>query len=151
MDACFLFQSHKTISQINMNETWEIVPNQSVGPLKLGMHIKEYRDMLGKETDSFKRVPDAKETVVAYDDFGLHLTQNCVDEIDVISIFQPNSVVLKDVLLLGRCMETVEKELCVQGVELERVDAGLFNQKLNILLINLNGIVDGVEVSKCNN
>lgn len=70
---------------------WVIKPKKSVGPLSIGDKIRDAKEKLGNEYDTFKRVPDAEDTVFAFDPCGVHLTCGYDEKVKIISVFRPNS------------------------------------------------------------
>jgi|LSQX01.2.fsa_nt_gb hypothetical protein len=60
---------------------WVIQPKKSVGPLRIGNKIRDAKEKLGNEYSTFKRVPDAEDTVFAFDADSVHLTCGYDDKV----------------------------------------------------------------------
>jgi hypothetical protein len=129
----------------------KIHPGRSVGTLAVGMAKEEYETIMGGSGETFKRTPDATDLVVAYDDKLMHLTVDYARRIRSITVFRPERVELGNVQLLGRDIAAVEGDLANSGYTFLRVDAGLWSPNAGVLLIEQDGIVDGVEVMATQN
>lgn len=58
---------------------WVIKPKKSVGPLSIGDKIRDAKEKLGNEYGTFKRVPDAEDTVFAFDPCGVHFIMTQIE------------------------------------------------------------------------
>ncbi len=125
---------------------WTIEPGKSVGPLALSMSEDQYVSILGSVADTFHRTPDSMDIVVAYDDAGVHLGVDQGRCIRRISVFAPRKVALSGVQLLGRPLTDVAHDLSRTVFEFNPVDAGLWCCSANIVLVAVDGLVDGVEI-----
>ena len=125
---------------------WVIVSKKSVGPLRIGDYIHEMKVHLGNEYEVFKRVPDAKDTVFAFDQRGVHLTCGNEGIVKMISVFRPNKVSYSNIQLLDKQTENIKNELLANGILVIEEDVGLWIEQAGILLVDIDGIVDGVEL-----
>lgn len=126
---------------------WEIKEFSGMGPLDLGMTTSQAVAVLGEKFDKFKRVPDAKETIYAYDPDLVHLTvDEQEDSVKVISAFRPREVFYKGVLLAGRPIQDVVAELEGLRIKAEQRDGGFWIAEAGVLLVEVDGFVDGVEL-----
>lgn len=125
---------------------WVIKPKESVGLLRIGDKIHDVKEQLGNTYDTFKRVPDAEDTVFAFDQHGVHLTCGYDEKVKIISVFRPNKVLYSNIQLLGKQTEVVKKELLAIGIVVVEEDVGLWIEEAGILLVDNDGIVDGIEL-----
>jgi hypothetical protein len=124
----------------------KIEPGISVGQLRIGMRREEYEAIIGTSEDVFRRTPEDQNLVVAYDDKLMHLTVDHERRIRTVTVFRPEKIELDGIQLLGRELVAVESDLASTRFEFERVDAGLWSAVAGVLLVENDGIVDGVEV-----
>ena len=127
---------------------WVIKSKESVWQLKLGEFVSTMLPILGSDYTEFKRVPEAEETIYAFNEKGVHLTLDKKKRVQIISIFRQNEVTYKEVQLLGRKLEDVKRELKQSGIETEDEDVGLWIEEAGVLLIEVDEIVDGIELYK---
>lgn len=125
---------------------WVIKSKKSVGALCIGDKIHDVKEQLGNTYDTFKRVPDAEDTVFAFDQYGVHLTCGYDEKVKIISVFRPNKVSYSNIQLLGKQTEVVKKELLANGIVVIEEDVGLWVEEAGILLVDIDGIVDGIEL-----
>lgn len=125
---------------------WAIAPGTSVGPLFLGMPEQDFVALLGPVGGVFRRTPESNEEVIAYDDAAVHLTVDATRHVRGISVFQPRQVSLAGVQLLGRGIADVARDTSTTPYHFEKVEAGFWCATANILLVEVDGVVDGVEV-----
>ena len=124
----------------------KIEPGKSVGRIAIGMRREQYEPILGISKDIFRRTPEDSNLVAAYDDRLMHLT---VDEelvIKSVTVFRPEKVEVEGIQLLGREIAAVEAELKQTALGFSRGDAGLWSAIAGIVIVENDGIVDGVEV-----
>ncbi|MFP4350039.1 MAG: hypothetical protein ACLFQY_17225 [Desulfococcaceae bacterium] len=127
---------------------WEINPKISIGPIYLGMTEDEYTSVLGRKDEVFRRFEGDDDEVIAYDDIGVHITVDPDKKVKHISVFQPNNVYWENVQLLGRDIKAVSGDLQSKGVKNQPVDVGIWNEDGDILLVEVDGLVDGVEMGQ---
>ena len=126
---------------------WQIEPKTSVGPLSLDSSVEQVELVLGNSCDRFKRGDNPNE-ILAYDNQGLHVETAGDGRTLAVTVFAPCRIALKGVELLSREVSSVEQELRDAGLMFERVDAGLWNADLLVMLVEHEGRVDGVEVRR---
>jgi hypothetical protein len=102
--------------------------------------------VLGDEYETFKRVPDSDDTIYAYDSNGVHLTCSSANVVKIVSVFRPNSASYRGVQLLGRPVQDVVNELNANGIGTEEEDTGFWIAEAGVLLVEVKGIVDGIEL-----
>lgn len=127
---------------------WIIKSKESVGELRLGININEIAQILGSEYTKFKRVPEAEDTIFAFNEEGVHLTCDQEEKVKVISVFRPNEVTYSSIQLLSKPIEVVREELNHNGIKTEEEDAGLWVEEAGVLLVEVEGVVDGIELYK---
>lgn len=125
---------------------WEINSKKSVGPICIGDKIHNLKQKLSDTYDTFKRVPDAEDTVYAFDMHGVHLTCGDDEKVKIISVFRPNEVSYSNIQLISKQIEVVKKELIANGIAVFEEDAGLWVEEAGVLLVDINGNVDGIEL-----
>jgi len=125
---------------------WVLEAGTGVGPLSLGMTEDQSRAILGPVSSIFRRTPESTEDVIAYDVAGVHLTVDQERRVRQISVFPPNEVCLSGVQLLGRKVAEVATDMKTTRFRFQSVDAGLWCPAANVLLVEVDGMVDGVEI-----
>lgn len=125
---------------------WEIKAHTRIGPLALGMTTDQAIAILGEEYDTFNRTEDAGESVYAFDSNGVHLTCDPEGVVRIVSVFRPNEVYYNRVQLVGRPVENVLNELNSNGITAAREDAGYWIGQAGVLIVEVEGFVDGVEL-----
>ncbi len=125
---------------------WVIKSKKSVGAICIGDNLHDLEDQLGNIYNTFKRVPNAEDTVFAFDQHGVHLTCGHDEKVKIISVFRPNKVSYSNIQLLGKQTEVVKKELLANGIFAEEEDAGLWVEEAGILLVDVDGNIDGIEL-----
>ena len=128
---------------------WEIVPRNNVGPITLGMHRDEVIKEISSEYSVFKRTPET-EDVLAFDKKNIHVTIGPRDRAIAISIFPPNEVLLTGSSVIGYPLAQVEEKLNLSGGYVEHSDVGLWCPYEQVMLIDIDGIVGGVELGIAN-
>lgn len=126
---------------------WNIVPGKSAGPFELGHEPDEYFDELPGAFDIFKRFPDS-EDIYDFSEDRVHLTVDSENKIIEIAVFRPNEVYLDEVQLLNRPIQELALELNSSKYVFKPVDVGLGSKELEIVLVEVDGFTDGVEVRK---
>ncbi len=127
--------------------TWEIKPYISVGPILFGQPRSAIRQVLGGKYDTFEKVPGAVPAD-AYDHLGVHAYYDKQDRLCLVELFEPASVTFSSLELLNDDIETVTQALQEKGIERLEVDNGYKYNQLGIVLIIVDGQVDGVSVFK---
>ena len=125
--------------------TWTLNPEGTVGPLQIGMTEKGYLSVLMSEPKAFRRTCDSNQTILAFNDDSVHLYLDDSGSVTKISVFRPRRVVFHEVQLLNRPLEEVGIDLARAGQHFVEVDVGLWNERDKILLVEVDGMVDGVE------
>lgn len=127
---------------------WTIKSKELVGQLRLGVNVNELAQILGSAYTKFKRVPEAEDTIFAFNEKGVHLTCDQEEKVKIISVFRPNKVIYSSIQLLGRQIEILREELNQSGINTKEEDAGLWLEEAGVLLVEVDGIVDGIELYK---
>lgn len=126
-------------------EIWQINPKVSVGPLALNAFARDLEPALGSEYDRFSR---GINEVLAYDSLGIHVEIEQDGQVRAISVFLPCQVSLQGVGLLGHEVSKVKRDLDNAGCLFKPVDAGLWSEGLLVMLVEQDGVIDGVEVRR---
>ncbi|WP_298864022.1 hypothetical protein [uncultured Gimesia sp.] len=124
---------------------WIVTPGKFVGPFALGEVPEKYSDILSEEFSVFKRFPDSDE-IYAYDNDGVYLTVDSERKIIQIAVFPPNEVYLGEIQLLKRELQELIIELSAANVGFESIDSGLQSDELGIVLVEVDGRIDSVEL-----
>lgn len=126
---------------------WNIVPGKSAGPFELGHEPGEYFDVLTGAFRIVKRYPYVEDTY-SFGSDGVNLAVDSSKKIYQIYIFRPNEVCLGDIQLLNRNIRELAIELNSSKYVFKPVDVGLGSKELGIVLVEVDGFIDGVEVRK---
>lgn len=126
---------------------WSVEPKKSVGTIRLGARPSECHSFPTGPSQSFRRTPDSPETL-AFDGDLLHVELDSSGRISAVTVFRPRELFLVGIQLLGLDTDSVTEALLAAGIAVSRVDAGLWNEELGIVLIEVDGIIDGVEVRR---
>lgn len=125
---------------------WRITPGKAVGTLSFGMSRHEVAQILGDDFEQFRRTTDSPDVTSAHDRHALHLTYGDNDRLKQVTVFVPNEALIENIQLLGEPIELVRKQADKRGLRFRQVDGGLWCDSARILLISVDGTVDGVEV-----
>lgn len=125
---------------------WKIDENGLVGPIDFDSEISELKPIIGEPTGRFKRTSESSDVIYAYDHVGIHLQIDSNNRICQIIVFPENEVFIANTQLLGKSINKVFSELNDFGVVVEREDAGLWCEAQKVLLVEVEGLVDGVEI-----
>jgi hypothetical protein len=125
---------------------WIIKSKKSVGPLSIGENAKKLALELESTYATFKRVPEAEDTIFVINDKNVHLTCDYDERVKIISVFRPNEVTYSSIQLLGRKIEEVRDELNFKDIVTVEEDVGLWIEEAGVLLVEVSGIVDGIEL-----
>ena len=124
-----------------------VTPGVGIGPLRFGMSKDQILETLDThECQEFRRTPDAPYEEVAVDSKGFHFMFDLEGALIQITAFAPNEPELGGVRLLGERLESAREVLRQQGIALERVDAGLWSESKGVLLVEIDGYIDSVEL-----
>ena len=124
---------------------WTVIPGKSIGPFSLGEVVSKYSEILSEQFSVFKRFPDSDE-IYAYDNDGVYLTVDSERKIIQIAVFPPNEVYLGEIQLLKRELQELIIELSAANVGFESIDSGLQSDELGIVLVEVAGRIDSVEL-----
>ncbi|MCO4781468.1 MAG: hypothetical protein KC646_04035 [Candidatus Cloacimonetes bacterium] len=83
---------------------------------------------------------------MAFDNNDFHVILSDLGEVIQISVYRPNKVILKGIQLLNKDLIELKKELDSSNLDFNLSDVGLYSDLLNIGLIEVDGMVDGVEL-----
>jgi hypothetical protein len=109
------------------------------------MTEKAYLSVLLSEPKAFRRTSDSNQSILAFNDDFVHLYLDDSGSVTKISVFRPRKVSFVGVQLLNRPLEEVGIDLVNAGQHFVEVDVGLWNEQDKILLVEVDGMVDGVE------
>jgi hypothetical protein len=125
---------------------WMISDKELTGPVDFDMQIETIKSHLGDPDDSFKRTPDSDDVIIAFDNFGIHVTVNKEGMINQLTIFPDNEVFIGDVQLINTQIDSIYEKITNLGVTIDREEAGLWCEKYKVFLVEVDGRVDGVEI-----
>lgn len=125
---------------------WKLENGELVGPINFDTELSSVKDLIGEPSDQFKRTPDSDDVVYAYDDNGIHLSIDSDGKTSQLIVFPDNEVFIGSTQLLGKPVDSIYSELNAVGVAVEREDAGLWCEKEKAFLVEVEGLVDGVEI-----
>ncbi len=125
---------------------WKIDDNGITGPIDFDMQIENVKSLLGEPTDSFKRTKDSNDVVIAYEDEGIHLNVNDEGILTQLTIFPDNEVFLGNIQLINKPIDSIYAEFQTLGIAVVREDSGLWCEEQKVFLVDVEGIVDGVEI-----
>jgi hypothetical protein len=123
----------------------EILPFESIGPLRFGEVRQAVRQLLGKKYRTFKKDVDENDTD-AYVDLCLHLYYDNEDRLEFVEAFDGASASFRGIQFLGRPEDDVASDLAEIGFGCVSGDVGLQCDSAGIRLTVSNGIVEGVAV-----
>lgn len=125
---------------------WNVDDSGLVGPIDFGTELSSVKAIIGEPTDQFKRTPDSDDIVYAYDNAGVHLNVGGDGKLSQLIVFPDNVVFIGTIQLLGKSIDNIYSELNDAGIVVEREDAGLWCENQRIFLVEVEGMVDGVEI-----
>lgn len=125
---------------------WIVQAKSAIGPLHIGASVAQIIGVVGQRTATFRRTPDSKYEIHAYDEDFVHLTCSIDGVIRGISVFRPKDVTYRGVKLLGRKVAEVVSDLRQVGVDTKATEVGYWVEAAGVMLVEVNGLVDGVEL-----
>lgn len=125
---------------------WKINDEGLTGPIDFDMRIENVRTLLGEPNDSFRRTPDSDDLIVAYDEAGIQLNINDEGLLTQLTIFPDNEVFIGKIQLINKPINSIYTELQAIGVAVDHEDAGLWCEAQKVFLVDVGGVVDGIEI-----
>jgi len=125
---------------------WELHPKKSVGPLFLGMSQDAVLDVLGSDFKEFRRTKDSGELVLAFHAEAVQVGIDPYQKANRIIVHRNREVQMDGVQLLGRKVSEVAADLSATSHEFVDYNSGLYCALQNIVLIETDGVVDGIEI-----
>jgi hypothetical protein len=119
---------------------------QSIGPLYVGMSIDEVKLQLGTGFHLFRRTPECLSMVAAFDQSGVQVVVDRSNRVRGVLVFPPNTVTLRGVHLLEQRMPELQTALAASGLDFVPCDVGLWNEPMNLCLVEVDGKIDAVEI-----
>ena len=118
------------------------------GPLKIGTSVEDVRRVLGDEFERFRRVGgESTQDTLAFDGQAVHVVLDMSgDTVAGLAVYRPNCVHLAGVQLLGQRIAELQKNLSTLGLDFELCDAGLRNSAIAVCLVEVEGVIDGVQI-----
>jgi|SRR6266852_100726 len=130
-------------------DNWEIIPYIGVGPLRFGMNRSQARSLIEVPLSTFKRGPFATNDTDAYDDYQLHLDYDPTDRLMCIMAFgECVPIHYKDVVFLGRNIQSVVAEIASHGFSVQYDDEGHWVLGAGFVLYAPDDVVKAVTVFK---
>ncbi|MEZ6069742.1 MAG: hypothetical protein R3C10_05575 [Pirellulales bacterium] len=103
-------------------------------------------DCLGDRFTQFKRFAEHDEYELDFRDEHVQVLLSVGDVIRNISVFRPREVKLSGIQLLDVEIGVVETQLREAGFNVEACDAGLWLPSEKVVLIVVDGRIDGVQI-----
>jgi hypothetical protein len=128
----------------------EISPGVGVGQFRFGSTRFDLQRSLSVGVEQFRRTRESKGVTLACDSLGVHLEFDSEDRLSAISVYQPQHATLGGTLLTARPIAEVIQDLVKRGLRPEKVDAGVWIGEAGLLLIDVEGTVDGVTLTAMN-
>lgn len=129
-----------------MNEI-KVEPGVGVGRYRFGENRFEAERNSDAEFSVFHRTREAAGPTLACDQIGIHLEFDAANRLAGVSVFRPQRAMLGGVLLTARPVMDVVYDLRNLGFHPEKVDAGFWLAEQGLLLIEVEGDVDGISLS----
>lgn len=129
-----------------MNNVWKIKPSKSIGPISFGMSKQSLMAVLTGEFETFRKTGDSREDTLAFDSDFVHVTVDDNELIKQISVFRGREVFLGGIQLLGRNVESLLVDLDELDLRFESFNGGLWCESAKIVLVEVDGEVDGIEM-----
>jgi hypothetical protein len=123
----------------------KIEPFLGVGVIRFGDTRQQVRETLQRPFETFRKNMGENATD-AFDEIGLHVYYDGQDRVEFIEGFDPASLTISGLELLGRSIEDVDKELKALGHSSIPTDVGLQFDSAGIVLTASNGIIEGVGI-----
>jgi hypothetical protein len=121
----------------------EIVPFVGVGVVRFGDTRQQVRDALQRPFEIFRKDVGENETD-AFDEVGLHVYYDGQGRVEFIEGFGSASLTIGGLVLLGRNIDDVDRELSALGHSSHATDVGLQYDSVGIALTAPGGVVEGV-------
>jgi hypothetical protein len=102
-------------------KNWLVTTFHSVGPIHFGQRRSEIRDILSAEVRQFKKTPRSVRLTDAYDQFGIHLSFDENDALELVVAFDPARPELFGEILLGRPLDDVLSSMNRLGFQQRQV------------------------------
>lgn len=106
----------------------------------------DWLPILGEQYEAYKRFPDCEDVTLAFGSQHVSLAVDPKGTVVGLSVYRPRVVVLNGVSLLDEETSFVAEALRAAGVNPEIVDAGLWCKSEGIMLVDVDGRIDGVEL-----
>lgn len=116
------------------------------GLIRLDMTVEEVKNTLGAEGDAFERTSEAPSEIFAFDDHGIHTVIDRDRRVAGLIVFPPNRVWIARVQLLRQPTVEIGQKLREAGFAFESDEVGLWSGELRVALIDVDGLVDGVQI-----
>ena len=129
-----------------MNEI-KVEPGVGVGSYRFGGNRSVIERSSDAEFSVFHRTREADGPTLACDQLGIHLEFDAANRLKGVSVFRPQRAMLGDVLLTARPVMDVVYDLQSLGFRPEKVDVGFWLAEQGLLLIEVEGDVDGISLS----
>jgi hypothetical protein len=123
----------------------EIRPYLNVGVIRFGDVRQDVRVALQCPFETFRKDVGENETD-AFDDLGLHVYYDGQGRVEFVEGFEPASLTINGLMLLGQRIDKIDKELRAMGHSSRAIDVGLQYDTAGIVLTAPNGVVEGVGI-----
>ncbi len=125
---------------------WIFIKDKLTGPITFDTTLADLISYIGEPTSKFKRTPDVEDVVYAYDNHGVHFNIDNNGAISQISVFPFNEFFIGEIQLLGQPIELIKEKILSTGETIEKEEAGLWFERVNMLLVDEDGAIDCVEL-----
>lgn len=119
---------------------------QSIGPLCVGMSFDEVTLQLGTGFHLFRRIPDCLSMVAAFDQLAVQVVVDRSNRVRGLLVFPPNTVTIRGVHLLEQRIPELQNALAAIGLDFVPCGVGLWNEPMNICLVEVDGKIDAVAI-----
>ncbi|WLR51926.1 hypothetical protein LC040_03165 [Bacillus tianshenii] len=111
-----------------------IVPYESIGPIKLGMPRDEIRSLLNSKVVEFEKSEFDKNTTDAFDELGMHVFYKEDDTCESVEVSEPALAVFDGMNLVGTSFKKAKELLQKYDKGLSIDGNGLISYQLGISL-----------------
>jgi len=109
-----------------------IIPYQSVGPIKLGMTRHEVRSVLNSKVEEFKKGRFSESLTDSFDDLDIHVHYTKNDTCEAVEIFENANPTFENHVLIGSIFNEMKTTFEKYDENLELDSTGLTSKKLGI-------------------
>lgn len=131
---------------ISNTEPWKVYPLVGIGPIKLGESSESSIAKLGSDYREVRRWSSSENVTLDFSTQLVHVTVDGQGTVVGVSVFRPRLVYVGSVQVLGKDFVSTASELTGAGIDTEINDVGLVCKEFGIGLVEVEGMIDGVEM-----